>query len=167
MINDYDVDPDGFDAEKGDNKQRIIALELSYEQLIDFAAQMMTERDYAEGLYYIECDDSYRLRDEVHDRVTKEQHKGQMNVAFRLGKQHQITSAAKHAVNSREDQQLKPGWMEHVKCCIKRGLVISNIGDLLNESGYDPLLANVTPATLKKWAKEAVPSLEFKPGRPK
>ena len=78
-----------------------------------------------------------------------------------------ISAAGKHAVSFRPDQQLKPYWVNHVIACADRGVTINHIGDLLNEPGYDPQIANIAPATLKAWAKEAVPGLKFKSGRPK
>lgn len=79
----------------------------------------------------------------------------------------QKKAAGKRAVRFRSDQVLKPLWVKHVRACIERGVTINNVGDLLNEPGYAPQIASIAKLTLKAWAKEAVPSLKFKPGRPK
>lgn len=77
------------------------------------------------------------------------------------------SEAGQHAVNHRPDQLLRGPWQDHVKACVARGDVIRNVGDLLSFEGYPPECSGVAPATLKKWAKEAVPDLKFKAGRPK
>ncbi len=77
------------------------------------------------------------------------------------------TEAAKHALSFRGDQKQKSSWQQHVQCCVEGGREISNICDLLNIEGYEPSLAHIPHTTLKKWAKEVVPALKFKAGRPK
>ena len=77
------------------------------------------------------------------------------------------SEAGKHAVSYRKDQQLEQPWKDHVKACMDRGDVIRNINDLLEIKGYPPGCARVTPKTLKRWAREAVPGLKFKAGRTK
>jgi hypothetical protein len=77
------------------------------------------------------------------------------------------SDSGKRAVSFRGDQVMKPQWQSHVKTCVERGVTVNNIGDLLNEPGYDPKISSIAPATLKSWAKEAAPGLKFKAGRPK
>lgn len=77
------------------------------------------------------------------------------------------TEAAKHALSFRGDQKQKSSWQNHVQRCVTGGREISNICDLLNIEGYEPSLAHIPHITLKKWAKEVVPDLKFKAGRPK
>lgn len=76
-----------------------------------------------------------------------------------------IRNIAKRAVSYRQDQQLKPGWIEHCKRLIEEGVAIARLGDILDAPGYDPNLAKIQPATLRRWAREA--GVRFKVGRPK
>ncbi len=98
---------------------------------------------------------------------TKDEAEDHMRKAFSFGKKEQVKATAKHAVSHREDQILKLDWMKHVKSCVANGCKINNINDLLDIPGYDPRLSTVQAVTLKAWAKEAVPSLKFKAGRPR
>lgn len=74
---------------------------------------------------------------------------------------------AANAVANRDDQILKPQWQKHVRQCWERGVTIRNIDDLLNQPLANPKISKITPTTLKQWAKEEVPELSFKAGRPK
>lgn len=167
MINDYDVDPDGFNAEIQDNKDMIALQNLSYEKLLDFAARTMTERDYAERLYGMAQQDVDAIKDLLRQSTSWDHAKELMLKSFEQGGERQKSKTGSHAVSFRSDQQLKPSWMDHVRSCVKRGIRISCIVDLLNEPGYDPNIVSVAQSTLKAWAKEASPSIKFKPGRPK
>ena len=77
----------------------------------------------------------------------------------------QKTTQAKKALSGRLDQQQKDGWIAHCRKAKASGATISNLDDLLSIAGYDPLALNITPRTLKTWAKEA--GVGFKAGRPK
>lgn len=75
------------------------------------------------------------------------------------------SEAGKHAVSHRDDQRAKEPWKDHVKTCVDRGDHIRNIKDL--RKGCPPACEGLTDSILKKWAKEAVPSLKFKGGAQK
>lgn len=167
MINDYDVDPDGFNAEIQENKDMLVLQNLSYEKLLDFAARMVTERDYAEGLYEMSQNDVDTIRAELLASCSAPQAKKLIVDAFDRGRKQQKSEAGAHAVSFRTDQKLKQPWMDHVQSCVERGIAINNINDLLNEPGYDANIATIGASTLKAWAKEASPAIKFKSGRPK
>lgn len=76
-----------------------------------------------------------------------------------------LSEMGRRAVASRTDQKLKPGWIEHCETVKKNNIAVSTLDDLLSVSGYNPGVLNVTPRTLKAWAKEA--GISFKAGRPK
>lgn len=76
-----------------------------------------------------------------------------------------LSKLGKDSVSHRNDQRLKPAWIEH---CSKAKLgkrPVSTLDDLLNIDGYDPALAKISARTLKAWANEA--GISFKAGRPK
>ena len=58
-------------------------------------------------------------------------------------------------------------WQEHVRAHVNSGARVDSIADLLKSVPKDSPLHDVLPATLRKWAKKAVPELEFKGGRPR
>lgn len=167
MIKYYDVDPDGFNAEIQENKDMLVLQNLSYERLLDFAARMVTERDYAEGLCETAWHDVDALQDLLRQGVSWSQVKELMLQALDRDREQQRSKTGLHAVSFRADQQLKKAWMSHVQSCVDRGIPINNIHDLLNEPGYDSDIASIGARTLKDWAKEASPAIKFKPGRPK
>lgn len=72
---------------------------------------------------------------------------------------------AKRSVSARQDQKLKPGWLEHCRKAIDAGIQIERLDDLLNVPGYDQEIVRIQPSTLRKWAGLA--GIAFKPGRPK
>ena len=74
-------------------------------------------------------------------------------------------SGPAHALAQREDQLLKPGWLEHCRAVIQSGKEIRQLNDLLNTEGYDPRVTRITDRTLKSWAKDV--GISFKPGRKK
>lgn len=70
-----------------------------------------------------------------------------------------------NAVSHRDDQKLKPLWIEHCKKAIASNLNINTLDDLLNINGYDPSISKIAPRTLKAWAR--LTGITFKAGRPK
>ncbi len=87
------------------------------------------------------------------------------NQAYLNGIKAQKTKQAKSAVSMREDQQLKPDWIDHCMKVKASGAEIRTLADLLNVQGYKPEITKITSITLKKWAGEV--GIKFKPGRPK
>lgn len=76
-----------------------------------------------------------------------------------------LSDIGMNAVSHRDDQKLKPLWIEHCKNAITKNLNINTLDDLLNIDGYDPSISKIAPRTLKAWARVA--GITFKAGRPK
>lgn len=165
MINDHDVDRIEFANRKSQNLIDILEKNLDYDQLLEFAAQMMTERNYAEDCYHLATADVESAM--KNNGIVGKQLKELIDNGYLWGKIKAHTEAGKKAVSCREDQIIKPQWQEHVRQCWERGVSIHNIDDLLSQPLANPKICKVTPNTLKQWAKEAVPELSFKAGRPK
>lgn len=74
MIDEYEIDPDGFAAEIDSHAEELRAEGLTYDQLLMVAARALAEAAYNEGVYY--CD-VYELRAALHkemfdpDKVSK------------------------------------------------------------------------------------------------
>jgi len=165
MIDDFEIDQDGFNSEIEENKKSIAEKNLSYEMLLDFAARMTTERDYAEGLYKMEKVENDWQRGILMSSLTREEAADHAKQAFAIGKNKQKTETGKHAVSHREDQLLKSDWINHCSHVLSSGKNIRTLDDLLNTSGYPPAIAKILPRTLKTWAKEA--GIVFYGGRPR
>lgn len=70
-----------------------------------------------------------------------------------------------HALAQREDQLLKPGFLEHCRAVKASGAEVRRLDDLLNVEGYNPRITSIQSRTLKKWAAEE--GITFRAGRPK
>lgn len=69
MIDKYEIDPDGFNAEVNEHVEMLRAQDLPYEQLLMVAARAMTEAKYNEGVYHCDLDDAHRsIEQEVRNK---------------------------------------------------------------------------------------------------
>lgn len=71
------------------------------------------------------------------------------------------------ALSFRQDQLLKPGFVEFCRCLVDTGRAgeIRQLRDLKNIEGYDPQLDSISARTQKAWAREG--GITFYPGRKK
>lgn len=82
--------------------------------------------------------------------------------------EHRRKISDQNTANSRARGVLahKGPWQTHVRAYLDSGACVNSVADLLKSLPKDSPLHDVLPATLRKWARQAVPSLKFKAGRP-